>query len=480
MESPYNRQKINGVVISRRQKDKGDDSDDDDDEYRASAMIAAPPIRKTPRSSKTIEEIKMTIIQLQDEEAMKLASRKSRMFNMLKPQNIKRKYRKRKKKKGKLMTDKELVDVDPTQHPYYQQHKEDKKISLSQVNSQNIDITGLKEVLKDFFAFYDPVTSENEINELIKFTLKNDVSKLNNKLKEKYNACIVLTEDIVNNRRTTTFSNNYRVAQSAKIVRNLKTPGLEDREVKISNKRSTKEAKKHLEIAIVILERSKSSHEIRDNVINFYRVAEPKRLERWEEGKTKDFVGEILAWTFRFGVIALANNLREKYNLIEDKDIPIVNDEVKTPPNSCRNVLSKTPITNTNNIDPNAIEWKDIKYISRCLEKFYVVYNPGRLQRSLEPLINFVLEHGVIEFNEVLSERYNDDLFTFENTEHIKWRGELMQKLFDFFQEIDPEIISNGLTNLIFWTERQEGKVDALNQYLQSKYKKDLNTPSNY
>lgn len=54
-------------------------------------------------------------------------------------------------------------------------------------------------------------------------------------------------------------------------------------------------------------------------MIHFYQVVAPERLEGID---TEDppFLEEILTWTFRFGLPALANNLRVKYLGHEDMD----------------------------------------------------------------------------------------------------------------------------------------------------------------
>ena len=61
------------------------------------------------------------------------------------------------------------------------------------------------------------------------------------------------------------------------------------------------------------LENTKTPEEIRDCVVAFYSITSPERLTKWQNEESDDFIGEILSWTFRFGLEKLVNNLRLKY-----------------------------------------------------------------------------------------------------------------------------------------------------------------------
>lgn len=443
-------------------------ADSDDEDIRASAMIAAPPVRDIDRkkfvSRNDIPSI--SVIRMQDEEAMKLAGRNSQMFTALRGNTVKRKKKKRgirrnrKSKQKPKLTDREFVKAHPEAHPFFQQRRGEKLVSTSIFKSHNIDLIELKQVLRDFYAFYDPITSEEEILEIVEWTSQNGVEKLNQRLKAKYGSGLLLTEATVGSMRQTVIRNHREVAQSAKIVRNLETPGLQDSPIK---KTKTFDEKSAIESKIAAIEQSRSPEDTKENLIKFYEIAEPGKIEAWEKGEIPDFIGQILMWVFRFGVAALCDNMREKYGL---KRLTRISDASPTDPG-----LENRPLS-------DAEKWTSPDFVRNTLERFYIVYNPERLQRPFDELISFIIGHenGISDFNQKLRQRYNDDLFTFEDESHVKWRGELIQKLYDFFAEVDPSVVASGLNHLIYWTERQPNKMNDLNAYLKSKYGKDLNS----
>ena len=78
-------------------------------------------------------------------------------------------------------------------------------------------------------------------------------------------------------------------------------------------------ARRRVETEVDRIEASASPDEIRTNLIKFYELVAPARL-RTTDGEDPPFLEEILTWTFRFGLPALANNLRVKYLGYEDLD----------------------------------------------------------------------------------------------------------------------------------------------------------------
>mmetsp|Transcript_5167 Transcript_5167/g.6764 ORF Transcript_5167/g.6764 Transcript_5167/m.6764 type:complete len:383 (-) Transcript_5167:195-1343(-) len=331
--------------------------------------------------------------------------------------------------------------------------------------AKSMSVKELRQVLTDFYDYHDPFKGPDEITDVVNWTKRNGIKRLNKMLRKKYKEDLLVRDDVVTNRES--------IRSNARAVSTLMTPGLvppdmeEDYDaVGVRRRRGTVveevAMRKMLDNSIKALENCKTPDQIKNEILNFYSIVQPDRLQQVRRGEIPDFTTEILQWTFRFGLPNLVKNLREKYlGEFGEIEAPAVFriDELK----------EGEPKQLPANLPP-----VDIGQLREKLLAFYGTYNPQKLQEGIEDLIKYVKKKGVEPLNKKLRARYNDDLDTFQGQDVIEYKKKLFERLVGFYGDHDPSMIGNGLAKIIAWAEKR-GE-EKLNYHLREKYNADLST----
>lgn len=298
------------------------------------------------------------------------------------------------------------------------------QVLLTELRAAGMTLQDLREAVHDFYQYHDPFKPEAEIQSVIAFAEKKGIRALNRKLRSKYG------EDLFNGAEEVAAQSGTRTQTRVRALSTVQTPAIgestamDDTQVK------------ELEARLKALERSDSTKAIKQNLISFYRVATPERFTT-EDGEDEPFIEEILNWTYRFGMQALINNLRNKYFN-------------QSEPSSSVQKSAFSGATRASK-KPELLTQEEIDTLRVKLTEFYNHYNPARLQEGIDDLILFARRRGVPKLNAKLRERYADDVdsFTPEKKEQNEYKQKLFDRLFEFYSTYDQQQINQGLSRIV-------------------------------
>mmetsp|Transcript_14583 Transcript_14583/g.16536 ORF Transcript_14583/g.16536 Transcript_14583/m.16536 type:complete len:380 (+) Transcript_14583:265-1404(+) len=330
--------------------------------------------------------------------------------------------------------------------------------------ASSMSVKELRQLLTDFYDYHDPFKTPDEITDVLNWTKRNGIKRLNRMLRKKYKEDLVVRDDVVENR--------HSARSAAKVMSTLIVPGLvapdQEEDYDLENGRARRgtvveEAamRKMLENSIDRLEQCTNPEAIRNELFTFYSLVQPDRLAQVRNGTMPDFTQEIMQWTFRFGLPNLVKNLREKYlgefaGGIQTPDV--FKDENPGFINAADLPARPTEI--------------DVNEVRTQLLTFYETYNPEKAEQGVEDLIKYVKKKGIEKLNAKLRARYNDDLSTFQGGEKIEFKKRLFERLVAFYSDYDPNMIGQGLAKMITWVEKH-GE-EELNTLLRGRYNADL------
>lgn len=306
----------------------------------------------------------------------------------------------------------------------------------------------LREAVHDFYQYHDPFKPEEDIQSVIKFAEKKGIRALNRKLRGKYG------EDLFNGAEGAQGPKGQTTQTRVRALSTVQTPAIG--EYTTMDDAQTRK----LEERLKVLEASDSTKAIKQNLISFYMIATPERFSL-PNPEDEPFIIEILNWTYRFGMQALINNLRNKY--FNDSE----------PGNSRPNTVFSGQTQASKK--PELLTKDEIATLREKLTGFYNHYNPARLQEGIDDLILFARRKGVDKLNAKLRERYADDVdsFTPEKKAQNEYKQQLFERLFEFYTTYDQQQINQGLSRIVSWAAKKGEK--ELNQELQKLYGVDLN-----
>ena len=286
------------------------------------------------------------------------------------------------------------------------------QVLLAELRSAGMTLQDLRDAVHDFYQYHDPFKPEDEIQSVIRFAEKKGISALNRKLRSKYG------EDLFNGAEETAQRAGQVTQTRVRALSTVQTPAIGE-----SSAMDDAQTKK-LEARLRELEGSDSTTAIKQNLIRFYKVASPERFTT-QDGQDEPFIEEILNWTYRFGMQALINNLRNKYFNQSEPG----NSRQNTVFSGYTQTSSKMGKPAGSKPKPELLTPEEIETLRGKLTDFYNYYNPARLQEGIDDLILFARRRGPEKLNAKLRERYADDVDSF--TPEKKAQNQYKQHLFD-------------------------------------------------
>jgi len=177
--------------------------------------------------------------------------------------------------------------------------------------------------------------------------------------------------------------------------------------------------------------------ELEATLKDFFHAHEPEALE---DGRLE----AVLIWTEERGVEKLCAMLREQYG---------------------KDLYGKTNAENT------ATDQVQADRYARRLMGFYKAHGVKEMQNWEEclKLGEWACKAGEAALNSRLQAKYNDDLDSYGQSVMLSVEG----KLREFYMRKNPDVIEKGLGPLLTWVV--SNGVDALNDMLRDKYGEDLN-----
>lgn len=289
------------------------------------------------------------------------------------------------------------------------------------------------EAVHDFYRFHDPLKPQKQIDGVIEYTSRHGIKSLNRRLRAKYG------EDLL--RRAVNDSNTAGDSDTAgfqgsfgpRALTKLTSPAIADyvyNQAKPLNRAETGRLIEQVNNSI-------STEEVKKNLVKFFKHVSPERFNSEEKDEDAPFIEEVLNWTFRIGMPALIQNLKDKF-----LNVPIPEAEKR---------VSVFPGRNNVRGSSRPDKEKDLQ-LRRLVMEFCKHHNPQRLRQiGIEDLMQYARKKGVAALNRRLRERYADDLdsFTTDQQESSEYKGKLYERLFVFYSIYDQQKISEGLMIIV-------------------------------